>query len=444
MSAYNKILWSEGLFLRPQHFQQQARFFEQQLETRCHALRSHSWGCVELEVERDLLAIGKIGLRRLVGVFPDGTPFRMPEDDPLPTALDVAQNVRDETVYLAIPVRRASALEVDRAAAQEGVVRHTLREWEIRDTASDNGESALLEVAPLRTRLMLSHESTEGYACIPIAQVQERRADQRVVLQERFIPTVLDVRAAPVLATFLTELQGLLHQRAEALAGRVSATGRGGAAEISDFLMLQTINRLEPLATHLVAGGLVHPEDLYRFCVAAAGELATFTTQAKRPAALPEYRHDHLRESFEPVIDALRRALCAVLEQAAYPIPIETKKYGYSVAVVGDRSLFGSAVFVLAVRSDLPSEELRKRFPAQLKIAPGGKISNIVKLQLPAISLSPLPVAPRQLPFHAGFVYFELDQSGDLWTELQASGGIGFHVNGEFPGLKMEFWAIRG
>ncbi len=444
MSSYNKILWSEGLFLRPQHFQQQTRFFERLLETRCNALRSHSWGCVELEFERDLLAIGKIGLRRLVGVFPDGTPFRMPEDDPLPMALDLAQNVRDETVYLAVPVRQPSALEVDRAAAQEGVVRHTLREFETRDTTSDAGGSALLEVAPLRTRLMLSHESTEGYACIPIAQVIERRADQRVVLEERFIPTVLDVRAAPVLATFMTELQGLLHQRGDALAGRVSATGRGGAAEISDFLMLQTINRLEPLITHLVAGGLVHPEDLYCFCVAAAGELATFTTQAKRPAALPDYEHDHLRESFEPVIDALRRALSAVLEQAAYPIPIEPKKYGYSVAIVGDRSLFGTAVFVLAVRSDMPAEELRKRFPAQLKIAPGEKISNIVKLQLPAITLQPIPVAPRQLPYHAGFVYFELDQTSNLWAELKASGGIGFHVNGEFPGLKMEFWAIRG
>jgi type VI secretion system protein ImpJ len=238
MSSYNKILWSEGLFLRPQHFQQQTRFFERLLETRCNALRSHSWGCVELEFERDLLAIGKIGLRRLVGVFPDGTPFRMPEDDPLPTALDLAQNIRDETVYVALPVRQPSAPEVDRAAAQEGVVRHTLREYETRDTTSEAGGSALLEVAPLRTRLMLSSEPTEGYACIPIAQVIERRADQRVVLEERFIPTVLDVRAAPVLATFMTELQGLLHQRGEALAGRVSATGRGGAAEISDFLML--------------------------------------------------------------------------------------------------------------------------------------------------------------------------------------------------------------
>lgn len=444
MSFYNKILWSEGLFLKPQHFQQQTRFMERLLETRCTALRSHSWGCIELEFERDLLAIGKVGLRRLVGVFPDGTACQMPEDDPLPTALDLAQNVRDETVYLAIPVRQPSALEVDRAAAQEEVVRHTLREFETRDTTSDAGGSALLEVAPLRTRLMLSHESMEGYACIPIAQVIERRADQRVILEERFIPTVLDVRAAPILAMFMTELQGLLNQRGEALAGRVSATGRGGAAEISDFLMLQTINRLQPLATHFVEGGLVHPEDLYRFCVAAAGELATFTTQAKRPVALPGYKHDHLRESFEPVIDALRRALSAVLEQAAYPIPIEPKKYGYSVAIVGDRSLFATAVFVLAVRSDLPTEELRRRFPAQLKIAPGEKISNIVKLQLPAIGLQPIPVAPRQLPFHAGFVYFELDQTSALWQELKASGGIGFHVNGEFPGLKMEFWAIRG
>lgn len=444
MSAYNKILWCEGLFLRPQHFQQQTRYVERLLETRCNALRGHSWGCVELEFERDLLAIGKVGLRRMVGVFPDGTPCRMPEDDPLPTALDLGAQVRDETVYLALPVRQPSALEFDRAAAPESVVRHVLREFETRDTTSDAGGAALLEVAPLRTRLMLSHEPKEGYACLPIAHVVERRADQRVVLDERFIPTVQDVRAAPVLATFMTELQGLLHQRGEALAGRVSATGRGGAAEIADFLMLQTVNRLEPLATHLVTGGLVHPEDLYRFCVAAAGELATFTSAAKRPAVFPGYAHERLRESFEPVMAALRSAFRAVLEQAAIAIPLEAKKFGLSVGTVGDRSLFNSAVFVLAVRSDTPAEELRRRFPAQLKIGPVEKIRDLVNLQLPGISLQPIPVAPRQLPYHAGFVYFELDQASELWTQLKVSGGVALHVAGEFPGLKMEFWAIRG
>ena len=85
MSVYSKVVWSEGLFLRPQHFQQQDRYFERYVETRCQALVPHSWGFTELEVERDLLSIGKFGLRRAAGVFPDGTPFRMPDDDPLPT-----------------------------------------------------------------------------------------------------------------------------------------------------------------------------------------------------------------------------------------------------------------------------------------------------------------------------------------------------------------------
>jgi type VI secretion system protein ImpJ len=444
MSAYNKILWSEGLFLRPQHFQQQSRYFERLLETRCFALRSHPWGCAELELERDMLSIGKFALRRAVGVFPDGTPFRIPEDDAAPAPLDVGAQVRDETVYLTLPVRQPNGADVDRSASQEGIVRHAIREIESRDATSDAGIAAQLEVGPLRTRLMLSHETLDDYARIPIAQIIERRSDQRVVLDDHFMPTVLDVRAAPVLATFMTELQGLLHQRGEALAGRVSATGRGGAAEIADFLMLQAINRCEPVITHLVTGGLVHPEDFYRFCVAAAGELATFTSVSKRPGTWPAYAHDRLRESFDPVIAALRSSLSAVLEQSAIAIPIEAKKFGLSVAMVADRTLFGTAVFVLAVRADTPAEELRRRFPAQLKIGPVEKIRDLVNLQIPGIALQPIPVAPRQIPFHAGFVYFELDQANELWGQLKASGGIALHAGGEFPNLKMEFWAIRG
>jgi type VI secretion system protein ImpJ len=444
MSNYNKILWSEGLFLRPQHFQQQERYYSRLVETRCQALRSHSWGCSALELERDLLNIGKLGLRRAVGVFPDGTPFSMPDDEPLPSPIDIDAQVRDEVVFLALPVRQPGALEVNRSATTDVVVRHTIREVDARDTSSDAGSTALLEVSPLRTRLMLASEPAEGYARIPVAHVLERHADQRVVVEERFIPTVLDAHMAPRLATFMTELQGLLHQRGDALAGRVSATGRGGAAEIADFLLLQAINRYEPLVAHLVGGGLVHPEDLYRLCAMAAGELATFTAPSKRPPQFAGYEHAKLRESFEPVIAALRAALSAVLEQAAIAIPIEPKKFGLSVATVADRTLLKSAVFILAVRSDMPAEELRKRFPAQLKIGPVEKIRDLVNLQLAGVPVQAVPVAPRQIPYHAGFVYFELDQANEYWTALQNSGGVAMHVAGEFPGLKMEFWAIRG
>jgi type VI secretion system protein ImpJ len=443
MSASSKVIWSEGLFLRPQHLQQHDRYFERYLEGRCQALIGHSWGFTDIEIERDLLAIGRFGLRRAAGVFPDGTPLRLPDDDPLPAPLEVGPQVRDQIVYLALPLRRSGAVDVDRGAGADDLARHVVREIEVRDATSMSTDGALVEVGALRTRLLLASDVTQAYACVPLAHIVERRADQQVVLDEAFIPTVLDAHAAVRLATFMTEVVGLLHQRGEALAGRVSATGRGGAAEIADFLMLQAINRYEPMLQHDASGGARHPEELFRICLAAAGELSTFTTSTRRPASLPAYRHDRLRESFEPLMAVLRAALSVVLDQAAVPIPIEPKKFGYSVAVVGDRSLYGTSAFILAARADVPAEELRRRFPAQLKLGPVEKIRDLVKLQLPGVPVHAIPVAPRQIPYHAGFAYFELDQTSDLWGQLAQSGGIGLHVAGEFPGLTMEFWAIR-
>ena len=87
---------------------------------------------------------------------------------------------------------------------------------------------------------------------------------------------------------------------------------------------------------------------------------------------------------------------------------------------------------------------LRRRFPAQLKIGPVEKIRDLVTLQLPGVPVSPLPVAPRQIPFHTGFAYFELDQNNELWEQLKSSGGLAMHVAGEFPGLAMELKSRSG
>src|SRR5262249_22326971 len=120
-----------------------------------------------------------------------------------------------------------------------------------------------------------------------------------------------------------------------------------------------------------------------------------------------------------------------------------SKKFGISVAAVADRSLYGTAVFILAARADVPAEDLRRRFPSQLKIGPGEKIRDLVNLQLPGVPGQAVPVAPPHIPHHAGLVYFELDQGHELGGQLKTSGGVAMHVAGEFPGLAMEFWAIR-
>ena len=301
-----------------------------------------------------------------------------------------------------------------------------------------------MEVAAVRAQLLVEGDPLDEYACIPLARIVECRADRQVVLDERFIPTVMRSATAPVLASFLRELQGLLHQRGEALGGRVTASGRSASAEVADYLMLQAINRYEPVATHLAANGSVHPEDLFRFAAGLAGELATYTLPAKRPSPLDPYRHEDLRATFEPLFGAVRSVLAAVLEQNAVSIPLELKRFGIRVGVVADKTLYDTAVFVLAARADLPVEEFRRSFVPQVKVGPVERIANLVNLGMPGVPLRGLPAPPRQVPYHAGYQYFEVESGGELWKQLRSAGGVAVHVAGEFPGLQLELWAIRG
>ncbi|HEX7349014.1 MAG TPA: type VI secretion system baseplate subunit TssK [Rhodanobacteraceae bacterium] len=445
MAHNNKVVWSEGLFLRPQHMQQQERYVERFVELRAGALCPYAWGFQQLELEADLLAVGKFGLKQARGVFSDGTPFAMPGDDPLPLPLDVGTDWRDQTVYLTLPLRSPTQPDSGRPEAPaDKLFRFRVREAEVIDASGSMDGLAVLEVGGMAARLVPESQPMEGLTRIPVARIVECRADRRVVLDEAFMPTALSIEAASRLVTFQTELLGLLHQRGEALASRVAVTDRGGAAEIADFLLLQVVNRWQPLVAHLAAAPLLHPEQFYRMLVALAGELATFTAPSKRPAQFPPYRHEALRESFEPVIAALRNSLSAVMEQTAVPIPLQQRRYGVWVAVVPDLTLLDTAAFVLAAKADMKSEDLRRQLPAQSKIGPVEKIRDLVNLQLPGISVAPMPVAPRQIPYNSGYLYFEFDKRSPMWRELHTSGGIAFHFGNEFAGLDLQLWAIRG
>lgn len=444
MSFNNRVVWSEGLFLRPQHFQQHDRYVERFIELRSASLRGHSWGFTEVQLERELLGSGKLALKRAAGVFPDGTPFSMPEDDPLPPALELSGQVRDKEVVLAIPIRKDGARESDRRETVDGIVRYRSQDVQARDVTSDVSTLQPVEVASVRSRLLLAGDPRDEYSCIPLTRVVECGADRKIALDEAYIPTMLNAQQAPRLATFLTEIQGLLHHRGEALAGLAVATGRSGSAEISDYLMLQAINRYEPVINHLSQSRHVHPEDFYRLSLEIVGDLSTLATEERRPPKLPIYEHEKLKETFEPLMAAMRRVLSIALPNRVVQIPIEKKRFNISVAVVNDRSLFDNAAFVLAARADVPAETVRRDFPAQATIASTDTIAKRVNEHLPGVPLQALPVAPRQIPFHAGFTYFELDRNSPLFREIKSGGAIAMHVPDTFPGLAMEMWAIRG
>ncbi len=445
MGWENKVVWTEGLFLQPQHLQQQERYFERLVRASTAPLRPYSWGLTQLELDADLLTLGKVALRGATGILADGTPFSLPGDVDPPRPIDLPEGARNAIVYLLLPTRQPGGVETAPPEQIETVARFATAEQEATDTNAGYQGTATLPIGRLRLRLALEGEARAGFTAIGLTRVVEVRADRSVVLDDAYIPPILVCQASGVLAGFLSQLQGLLHHRAEALAGRVSETATRGAAEIADYLLLQLCNRYEPLLTHLAASvGQLHPEAFYQVAVSLAGELATFTETRKRPAAFPPYKHDDLQATFRPVIAALRQALSAVLEQTAVPIPLQERKFGIRVGPILDRSLVTDATWVLALKAQIPAETLRRNFPNLVKIGPVEQIRELINVALPGIAVRALPVAPRQLPYYAGTSYFELDRSSPYWAALARSGGIAIHVTGDVPGLEMECWAIRG
>jgi type VI secretion system protein ImpJ len=440
MTWYSRIAWQEGMFLRAQHFQQQDRWMMSQLRGSISGLLPFPWGLTALSVARDLLSTGHFALSSASGVFEDGTPFALPEEAPLPAPLLVPEIARNVLVHLAVQMQQPGATEVSNTG-RDG--RFEPESFEAYDTHSGATEPAQLQVGRLRLRFLLETDDREGYVCLPVARIVEVLPDSRVVLDERWIPPVLVCAATAPLAGLVVELAGMLNQRGEAIAARLTAVGTKSNTEVADFLLLQAVNGWQTLLAHLADAGNVHPESLYRLLVQMAGELATFTDNARRPTRYPSYRHYDLQRSFAPVVADIRRSLSAVLEQTAIQIPLQERRHGVRVGPIQDRTLLSGTSIVLVVKADAPAETLRRLFPSTVKIGAVEHIRELVNVALPGIELRALPVAPRQMPFIPGAQYFELDRSSPHWQQMQNSGGFAIHVSGDFPNLELELWAIR-
>ncbi|WP_404365755.1 type VI secretion system baseplate subunit TssK [Marinobacter sp.] len=439
MERLAKVAWSEGMLLRPQHFQQQDRFLYHIARLRHARLAPHGYGVTDFALDDQALALGQVCLVRASGLFPDGMPFSFDQKDSL--ALEVPPDARDELIYLALPMEKQAGINI--AAADGGqVARFVLRNVPMLDDSLDDGDEESLGLAYLSPCLRLGREDMAGYVALPVARIIEVINEKEIRLDRTFIAPCLDVSRVPPLASLLSEALAMVKQRAGALSVRMQK-GAEQSTTLFDVLMLQSLNRWQPVLAHFKSSARVHPERFYEALVGLIGELATFTRAEKRPPDLPGYRHEKLTETFGDLAAVLSQSLSTVLEQTAVALKLEEAQFGIRVAPMSDKSLLESSQLVLAVHADLTTEDIRRRLPAQIKLGPVEHIRDLVNNHLPGISISALPVAPRQIPYHAGYHYFLLDSQSDRWQQLKQSGGLALHVSGNYPGLAIELWAIR-
>ncbi|MNY04104.1 hypothetical protein D3C86_1367590 [compost metagenome] len=404
---------------------------------------SYTWGFLSLEVDLQYLNMGKLVLNRASGILPDGSLFEV-DGSTSPLALDVPANAGNTPIYLALPLVTGNHIESRRSEQSDVMARYVSYNAEVAD--SNAGDVGASEVSCARPdfRLLLGEQHNDQ-ACVrlKICEVLDSTPDGVISLDPDFVPTYLQVHASSYLLSCLKEVISMLGHRGDAIAERIRSNGKVGGAEVGDFMMLQLINRTEPLLRHYLSIEQVHPQALYCTLLTLLGELATFSSDSKRPSLDSRYEHSDQGASFRKLMEAVREVLSMVLEQHAIELAMQARQYGIMVSPLHDHKLLRSASFVLAASAQCDSEELRHRLPAHLKVGPVESIRQLVNLHLPGIKVRPLPVAPRQIAFHANKTYFILDLSPEDLTQLEGSGGFAFHVSGEFTGLELKFWAIR-
>src|ERR1051325_11196889 len=86
MNYLSRVVWSEGMYLGPHHFQAQSRYFEDSTRFTVSSLWFDTWGLVGAQFDAEAFKNGTVPLVHARGIFPDGLVFHMPESDALPEA----------------------------------------------------------------------------------------------------------------------------------------------------------------------------------------------------------------------------------------------------------------------------------------------------------------------------------------------------------------------
>jgi len=444
----NKVVWSEGLFLRPQLFQQQERYFEYYAHKRAATITPFFWGFAHYDIDLEALSYGKLVLRSGRGVLPDGTPFDIPGHAELPEPLTISPDHLGKMIYLAVPLRLDNSDETIFDPNDYGsLARFSAFETDLSDTNSIRQGPKPVQLAKLRLKLVAESEMTESWIGLQLTKVRAIQPDGSVLLHvEDHIPPVTGYAANHLLTEWLTHLNGLVKMRAEMLAERLSnSDGKAsGSAEVVDYLLLQIFNKYEPVLDHLRNIPELPPIMLYQELATFSGELSTFIrTKTRRPKSAPGYDHARLYQSIRPLVEELHDLLNQILIRAGQMIVLHAKGNGVWSASVLPGELRSFSNLVLAVNAQLPMDVLQQQFSAQAKISAPQQLHELVRSHLPGLVLQALPVPPRQIPYHSGYVYFDLLKSGPFWEKIAGTGALALHVAGDFPGLKMELWGVR-
>jgi type VI secretion system protein ImpJ len=446
MLRANRVLWGEGMFLRPQHFQQQELFREHALAQAMRQIRAFPWGVRCASIDADALRAGLLRVNALDLVYHDGLHVSAPAHEPLPAARDlneIATSLTETVVHACVPTLNAFG---GNANAPDATLARPARYFTEEVAVTDLYTNALeAEITTLRAnvRILISQEIRDGYQSVPIARLR-KNATGTWTVDEAYIPPLVAIEGSVPLGLMTRRLLDILLVKSQALTAshreRVRSIVEYGTTDISSFWLLHTVNRTFPLLNHVARTG-AHPESLYVLLAQLCGELVTFSSTLTL-ADIPAYDHLHLTDVFSRIDAILRELLETVISDRYAVIPLTDAKPSFFVGRLESERLVENVDFYLSVASEMPAAQLLDTVPMKLKVGAPDDVEKILHSALPGVRLAHAAQTPVALPVRVGNHYFALEPQGQIFERMLKARSICIYVPQALLGMKLELFAV--
>ncbi|WP_380180858.1 type VI secretion system baseplate subunit TssK [Kalamiella sp. sgz302252] len=436
-------LWSEGSFLAPQQFQQQARWDGWVTEILAEMAIAQPWGVIRAEFDLNALSLSQLKATSLAVRFPDGTLIDTALSDNLPPACELSDmdDRQSVEVVLALPLLSASGGNL-----QDGRVTERPRRWQqewvvVQDLVGD--ERTELAVMRHSLTLRFAHQENSAWLTCPLLQLVRDEQGEWVV-DDTFMPPLLALSASPALMALLSELLHRLQARQRRLMAMRRESNERMAdfavADVSLFWLLHALNSAEPVLRELHASPSRHPELLWRELARLAGGLMTFSLEHQTDA-IPAWQHNRPQNAFPPMFKLLDELLENSLPSRV--VRIELIKQGqFWQGDLLDSRLREEVDFYLSVRSSLPGHRLLTQFPLLCKAGSPQQVNTVVNAALQGIPIKALSHVPAAVPWRLENHYFALELHNSAADEMLETGHCAFYVPSSLGEISLEFYAV--
>lgn len=256
MSNSAKILWGEGLFLRPQLFQRQDAYHESRLREVNQALHPYAWGIRKLKLDIPSLANGVVRLVEVSAIFPDCEIYSAPDLCELPVALDLNNlptSVSDVTIYLSMPRLKPYGSNIAADETKGSPSRYLQKNSQTPDLFTEAAEGEIAYLLPTAS-LLTEDQPREAFSCIPLTRLY-RSSTGGFDVDEAFLAPSLAIEATPALVLELRRLLESLMAKAQALHDSHREPSKDvlefRAGDIASFWLLHTTNTACASLMHL-------------------------------------------------------------------------------------------------------------------------------------------------------------------------------------------------